>query len=204
MPLFKQLKNPNGTGIVGIYTMNKTKRTFTTFSVFILLGGGSSIAQDQCDFQPESSKVIKLLEKASDNKKYNSDERRGFYEDILESEENCLVCLFELGSSAFKRAKRDGGSFAEAEDYLKRLHQKCENYHASSWYYLGAIHYANREYANSVDAFQKFLRFPDDDPSRFDRDYDKKYAEVEETLPFIEFWRDFEKNADKVKIGVVN
>lgn len=182
----------------------KTRRIYTA-GLFLLLAAasGAALAQNDCEFQPESGKVQKLLEKAEDKKKYDSDERRGFYDEILELEDGCLVCLFELGASSFRRAKRDGSSFGEAQRYFERLHAKCENYHSSSWYYLGAIHYANQAYAESVEAFQKFLRFPDDDPSRFDRDYEKKYSEVEETLPFIEFWRDFEKNVDKVKIEVV-
>lgn len=203
-PLLKPLKNPDGTVIAVTETMNIQSITLAAALLLVFFVNGDALAQNDCDFQPESPKTLKLLEKADDTKKYSADERREFYEDVLESEDGCLVCLYELGSSSFKRAKRDGGSFGEAQSYLKRLHQKCENYHSSAWYYRGAIHYASREYAEAVSAFEKFLRFPDDDPSRFDRDYEKKYTEVEETLPFIEFWRDFEKNVDLVKVEVVN
>lgn len=159
-------------------------------------------AQESCDFEA-SSKVQKLLDKAGDKKKYKFEQRMGFLEDALDLEEDCLPCLYELGTASFKDAKRTGGGFGRTANYLEELTKKCEDYHASAYYYLGAVYYADRRYEDALMAFEKFMKFPDDDPSKFDRDYDKKAEEVRETLPYITFHRDFNANLDKVKINVV-
>ncbi len=172
------------------------------FVLFPAFAGMQTSAQTDCDFTPEG-KVKKLLDKAGDKKKYKYDQRMGFYEDALDQEDNCLECLYELGISAFKRAKREMSSFSQTTYYLEKLHQHCEHFHASAWYYLGAAYYAEQRYEEALSAFEQFMKFPDDDPNRFDRDYDKKAEEVRETIPYITFHRDFNKNAETVKIQVV-
>lgn len=170
--------------------------------LFPAFAGMKSYAQEQCTPEP-SAKAQKLLEKASDKKKFNSEQRAAFYEEVLEMEDFCPLCHYELGSSAFKRAKHSGGGFTQAQYHLEKLAEKCEEYHASQWYFLGAIYYAEQSYPEALLAFEKFLKFPDDDPSKFDRDYDKKCEEVREALPFITFHRDFNKNIDLVKVQIV-
>jgi len=157
------------------------------------------IGQIDCDYQPEG-KVIKLIEKATDKKKYDSDERRDLYQDALEENESCLVCLSELGESSFKRAKRDGRGFGEAESFFTRIAESCPEYHSRIWYYLGAIQYAEQRYDDALISFDKFIHFSDDDESKFDKDYDKKYEEVKGAIPFVEFYRDFNKNEGKFEI----
>jgi outer membrane protein OmpA-like peptidoglycan-associated protein/tetratricopeptide (TPR) repeat protein len=147
-------------------------------------------AQEECEYEA-SSKAAKLIEKAEDKKKYDSDERREFLEEALEEDENCLPCLRQLGESEFKIAKRKGSGFGRAQSYFDRLISLCEEYHSEPYYYLGAIAYATQEYEKSLEYFDKFLRFPDDDPSKFEKNYDKQYDEVKETIPYIEFYRDF-------------
>ncbi|MFM1931510.1 MAG: hypothetical protein RL226_813 [Bacteroidota bacterium] len=155
-----------------------------------------------CDFEP-SSKTAKLLEKAADKKKYDGDQRVTFYEEALDEDANCLPCLLELGDIHFKRAKRGGGNFNAAQAYLEQLTEKCEDYHSSAWYYLGAIYYAGHQYDKALMAFEKFQRFPTDDPAKFDKDYDKKYEEVNGALPFVEFYRDFYANDSELATRVV-
>lgn len=170
--------------------------------LFPAAAGMQILAQNDCAQEP-SSKVQKLLDKAADKKKYKPEQRTAFYEEALDADDDCLVCLFELGSSGFKRAKHSGANFNQPRHYLEQLTRKCEHFHASAWYYLGAIYYASNEYPEALEAFQNFLKFPDDDPDRFDRDYEKKCDEVRETLPYITFWRDFGKNEQTVRIEVV-
>lgn len=156
-------------------------------------------AQTECDYEPEG-KVLKLIEKAADRKKYDSDQRRDFYLDALEENENCLFCLSELGEASFKISKRDGRGFGEAESYFSRIAENCPEYHSRIWYYLGAIQYAEQRYDEALVSFDKFIHFPDDDESKFDKDYEKKYEEVQGAIPFVEFYRDFNKNEGKFEI----
>lgn len=154
--------------------------------------------QDACDYVP-GKKAAKLLEQAADKKKYKSEQRRAFLEKALDEEEDCLPCLQKLGVSEFKLAKRSGAGFGISESYLSDLIEKCPDYHSEPYYYLGAIAYANQDYENALKHFDYFIHFPDDSPEKYGRDYDKKYAEVEEVIPFVEFYRDFNKNKGVMK-----
>jgi hypothetical protein len=149
-----------------------------------------STAQDDCEFVAEG-KVVKLLEKANNKKKYDSDARFEFFAEALDEDESCLPCMQKLGVTLFKRSKRSGGSFGPAESYLLRLVEQCPEYHSEPYFYLGAMAYGSSDYAQAELYFDKFIHFPDDDPSKFARDYDKRYDEVMETLPNVQFWAEF-------------
>lgn len=132
-----------------------------------------------------SAKALKLLEQSKDTKKYDQDQRNELIEKALEEDPNCVACLARAGELKFLRAKRSGSSFAPAVTDLKKLTELCPEYHSEPYYFLGAMYYADRKYALALTAFEKFLRFPDSDPSKFEKDYSKKYKEVEEVIPFI-------------------
>ncbi|MBL7943642.1 MAG: PD40 domain-containing protein, partial [Flavobacteriales bacterium] len=140
-------------------------------------------ATAQCDYTP-SAKVAKLIEQSKD-KKYSSDERFDFLEKALEEDPACLPCMMRLGELSFLRAKHSGASFSAAQTYFSKLTELCENWHSEQYYYLGAMAYADMKYSEAENYFNKFLRFPDDDPTKFEKDYDKKYAEVEEALKSV-------------------
>ncbi|MFM7105200.1 MAG: hypothetical protein ACKOW8_06730, partial [Flavobacteriales bacterium] len=137
-------------------------------------------------YQPEG-KIAKWLEQSFDNRKYETEERIGFLQKALEEDDKCLPCLLRLAEIEFKVAKK-GGSFASSKSRLLRLHELCENYHSEVYYMLGAMMYADREYVDAEKYFERFLRFPDDDPSKFDKDYQKKYDEVEEALKSVKVY----------------
>ena len=171
-----------------------TCKTTLLLGLLALFVASPAAAQD-CEFVPEG-KVAKLLEKAADKKKYEFEDRMEFLQDALEEDENCTTCRHELGVSLFKNAKRTGGSFGAAKGFLSELVERCPDYHSDPYYYLGTMHYADYEYEQALTYFQRYTSFPDDDPEKFKRDYDRKSEEVREALPNVEFWRDFYKNDD--------
>ena len=150
------------------------------------------IAQDACTYQPEG-KIAKWLEQSFDNRKYQTEERIVFLQKALEEDDKCLPCLLRLAEIEFKVAKK-GGSFASSKSHLLRLHELCENYHSEVYYMLGAMTYADREYTDAETHFERFLRFPDNDPSKFEKDYQKKYDEVEEALKSVKVYAEIFKN----------
>jgi outer membrane protein OmpA-like peptidoglycan-associated protein/tetratricopeptide (TPR) repeat protein len=155
-----------------------------------------------CESVPEG-KAKKILEQSEDRKKYTSEERIEMLEKALEEDPQCLPCMLKLGEALFIRAKR-GGSFDRPKQVFKLLEEQCPTYHSEQFYFLGAMQYADREYAAAIKSFEAFLRFPDDDPSKFERDYQKKYAEVEEALISVKtydeiFANPFEFNPIKVE-----
>ncbi len=162
---------------------------------FLLITLSSVSAQDNCNFEA-SSKVKKLLDQSFDMKKYETNERIEFLEKALEEDPKCLPCLNRIGEIEFKVAKR-GGSFASSKMHFQQLIDLCPEYHSEPYYYLGAMCYADREYEKAEEHFVKFLRFPDSDPSKFEKDYTKKYAEVEEALISVKAYADIYK--DKIE-----
>ncbi|MGB1032151.1 MAG: hypothetical protein ACPGWM_06035, partial [Flavobacteriales bacterium] len=165
-----------------------------TFLILLLMSwAASGIAQDNCDYTP-GKKAQKLIEQANDKKKYKSIQRREFLEKALDEEENCLPCLLRLGESEFKLAKKDRTSFSLSKGYFEQLIEQCSDYHSDAYYYLGIIAYASSEYDEALIHFDEFLHFPDDSEEKYSRKYDKMYAEVEEVIPYVEFYRDFNKN----------
>ena len=157
----------------------------------LLIGslGGLLNAQD-CDYEP-SSKVVKLLDKSKNTKKYSSDERFDMMMEAIELDENCLPCLQYLGNSSFKRSKRNGASFIPAINYYEKLIAQCPEYHSNPYYALGAMCYASQEYDKAKLYFDKFIHFPADDETKFKKNYDKKYEDVKAVLPHIDFWQEF-------------
>lgn len=170
---------------------------FVTTVVLILFLFNLSLAQDNCEFTA-SSKVQKLLDNSFDSKKYKTDERIAFLEKAIDEAPNCLPCLQRIGEIQFRVAKQ-GSSFSPSKQNLEKLIELCPEYHSEPYYYLGAMSYADKDYDKAVTYFEKFLRFPDSDPSKFDKDYDKKYAEVEEALKSVKAFADIYADKDKIK-----
>jgi outer membrane protein OmpA-like peptidoglycan-associated protein/tetratricopeptide (TPR) repeat protein len=149
-------------------------------SIFLLVLSASSYAQN-CEYTP-SKNIQKSLDKASESKKYSSEDRIVFLEKAIEEDPECLPCLLQLGEMKFLRAKRLNSGFEDVIKIYEDLKSKCEDYHSEMYYYLGAMNYASQHYSEATEYFEKFLRFPDGDPSKFNANYDKKYKEVEEAL----------------------
>jgi outer membrane protein OmpA-like peptidoglycan-associated protein/tetratricopeptide (TPR) repeat protein len=146
-------------------------------------------AQNDCDYQP-SSKVEKLIAQSKDSKKYEYAQRVEFVEKALDEDPKCLPCMLSYGEMLFKKAKREGTTFSAAKSQFEKLKETCEDYHSEIYYFLGAIEYADHNYDNTILYFEKFLRFPDGDPNKFEKDYDKKYKEVEEALASAKVYKD--------------
>ena len=153
----------------------------------------SVFAQDACTYEA-SSKITKLLEQSRDTKKYEANERLAFLDKSLEEDPNCLPCLMRLGELEFLRSKRSGASFEPAKGKFEKIVEICPEYHSEVWYYLGAMQYADKEYEKAEESFNKFLRFPDGDPSKFEKDYQKKYDEVEDALKSVKQYADIYKD----------
>lgn len=167
-----------------------TCKTFTfTLGLVALFVSAPALAQE-CEFVPEG-KVAKLLEKAADKKKYDFEERMTFLQDALEMDEECTACLHEMGVSLFKNSKRTGSSFQTPIAHLTDLVERCPDYHSDPYYYLGAMHYAEQNYEQAKKYFEVYTSYPEDDPSKFKKDYARKYEEVREALPNVTFWMEF-------------
>ena len=142
-----------------------------------------AFSQEPCEHQP-SDKVLKLLEKSKDRKN-DSNDRTEAIEKALEIDPECLPCLHQKGEMEFLRAKTGSLDFTASKETFKNLIDLCPTYHPEPFYYLGAMCYADREYDIALTYFDQFLRFESDDPKIMDKQYEKKYKDVEEALPTV-------------------
>lgn len=166
----------------------------TWLGVMVALGLSIGVkAQDEgCEHIP-SPKTLKMLEKAKDKDRSSSEKREAVMKSI-EMDPECLPCLHALGEMEFLRAKNSDMDFNNAKETLKNLVAKCEVYDPEPFYYLGAMAYADREFDDALLYFEKFLRFPSDDPTKVGKQYEKKYKEVEEALPHVKAYREIYQN----------
>jgi len=162
---------------------------YTALTVAFSFCAISTIGQESCDYSP-SSKVQKMLDNSKDSKKYSQEERFEFLEKAIEEEPGCLPALQRLGELHFLKAKRIGAPFTFSRQYYEKLIELCPEYHSEPYYFLGAICYADKEYDQALTYFEKFQRFPDSDPTKFEKDYQKKYDEVTEALPNIKAYKE--------------
>ena len=176
------------------------RRIAVVFWCWALISGLTSSglhAQEDEECHPEyDAKTLKLIERASDKKKYNSNKRQGYLLEALEREEACPVCRLQLGRSAFLEAKRRGGSFAPARDYLRPLASNCPDYAAEVHYLLGAMAYGDGYFDEARGAFDLFLNWEDEAARTYTRRDETRRAEVLEILPWIEFHDNFYRHAD--------
>jgi outer membrane protein OmpA-like peptidoglycan-associated protein/tetratricopeptide (TPR) repeat protein len=160
--------------------------------VFILLVFGAN-AQQNCE-PSENKKVQKLLAQAADKKKYDSKERYEFLKQAVEEDENCVECYFTLGELAYNRAKTGGTSMSGPIKYFEQSARLCEHYHSDVYYYLGVAFYGQEDFPNALKYFKLFMEFPEGDETKFSKDFNSKYENVEALLPEIEFYAEFLNN----------
>ena len=153
----------------------------------------ATCAQEEgCDHQP-LPKALKYLEQSKDKNKDAQEKKEAVLKSI-EIDPGCLPCLHQLGEMEFLRAKNGSMDFTDSREHLKALIEICPDYHPEPYYYLGAMSYADKEYEKAIEYFDKFLRFPSDDPSKIDKGYEKKYKEVEEALPHVKAYKEIYSN----------
>lgn len=168
----------------------------------VALGAYAQEADDPCAM-PTDKQVLKLLDGASKAK--DPTDRHAKLKSTLEIDPGCVECNFRLGLSAYRIGREGGKGYAAAIKYLEAVQAKCPHYHSDVPYHLGVMYYAQDQFAQAAKAFEAFQRFPTEDAARMGKDYDKKYKEVEEVMPELQFYVDFYRNtADLNPVPVAN
>ncbi|NNK80549.1 MAG: hypothetical protein HKO93_03540 [Flavobacteriales bacterium] len=97
-------------------------------SIILMLGSLPCLSQCECE---EEKKYFKLLEQASDKKKYDLRKRIQFLENAQEIDEDCPDAIMMLGELYFKRAKSSPNiSYRSAQGYFEDLSSRCPEYHS--------------------------------------------------------------------------
>jgi outer membrane protein OmpA-like peptidoglycan-associated protein/tetratricopeptide (TPR) repeat protein len=148
-------------------------------------------SDDSCG-PPQDKKVVKLLEGSAQAKA--SVDRHQKLKEALEIDPECATCLYQLGLSAYRIGKEGGKGYGPSIKYFEQLQTKCPNYHSDVPYHLGLMRYQEGDFAGAAKDFEAFRKFPTDDPAKLAKDYDKKYQDVEQVMPELQFYVDFYKN----------
>ncbi len=151
-----------------------------------------NVAQDEEDVDPNcvpptDKKLVKLWEIAND-KKNDYNKRITALKDILEVNENCAPCMWNMADETFRRAKMNGNSYEIPKKYYLMLSETCPDYHADVYYNLGLIYYSEQSDCEALNYFKKFLAFKSDDEKKFSRKYDEQIKDVKEVLDEADFY----------------
>lgn len=140
---------------------------------------------------PTGKKEEKLWEKANDKKKYGYKERITALKELLELNEDCAPCMWNMAQETFNKAKIDGSDYSIPKKYYLMIEQVCPDYHADVYYNLGLILYTEQNDCEALKYFKKFLDFKTDDENKLSRHYDKQIQDVEEVLEEVDFYCNF-------------
>lgn len=149
--------------------------------------------EEACEHVLEG-KALKLYEKGLNGSKYERAERVAFFEEAFNRDDQCMGCLYEWGRLEFNSIKRSQGSFYPAKQPLLQLIEICPYYRAEAYYMLGAMAYADRDYAEAQAQFEAYLGFPPASEEVLGKRRDKYVEEVKEVMPTIAFELAFRQN----------
>ncbi|NND94121.1 MAG: hypothetical protein HKN45_04600, partial [Flavobacteriales bacterium] len=154
-------------------------------SIILMLGSLPCLSQCECE---EEKKYFKLLEQASDKKKYDLRKRIQFLENAQEIDEDCPDAIMMLGELYFKRAKSSPNiSYRSAQGYFEDLSSRCPEYHSDIHYYLGIIYYTQENWTSALASFEQFLDFSHSPSEKMVRNSQKKIADVETVIEEVRF-----------------
>ncbi len=140
---------------------------------------------------PTDKKGAKLWEKANDYQKYDYKERITALKDLLDMNEDCAPCMWQMAEETFRRAQMNGNSYEIPKKYYLMLSQTCPDYHADIYYQLGLICYSEQQDCEALKYFKKFLDFKTTDEDKLNRNYDKQLKDVTEILEEVDFYCNF-------------
>ncbi|MEM9053506.1 MAG: OmpA family protein [Bacteroidota bacterium] len=141
----------------------------------------------------ESKKAAKLLEDASTNSKYTLRERIDVFRKSLESDPECIECLFGKARAEYGLAMEQNTGYDRAYRNFTEVITSCPEFHADAYYYSGIIAYANQDYTNAQKYFEGFLTF-DTEAGKTSRDHSAKEGDIASVLPEVRFYNDFYSN----------
>lgn len=159
-----------------------------------LMQNGWSQDEEEVDpncVPPTDKKAVKLWEKANDKKKYGYKDRIMALKELLEMNEDCAPCMWNLAEETFNKAQIEGNDYSIPLKYYLMIEQVCPDYHADIYYQAGLIFYSQQQDCEALKYFKKFLDFKTDDENKLSRHYDKQLQDVKEVIEEVDFYCNF-------------
>jgi outer membrane protein OmpA-like peptidoglycan-associated protein/tetratricopeptide (TPR) repeat protein len=161
------------------------------FVLFYFIGiSFSSVSQvedESC--LPPKKKVLKLIDEA---KSSAPREASLLFKEAIDADEDNALAYYEFAMYAYNQGleyyekspnPRVGDkSMERAEELFKKTIERCSDFHANCYYYLGIINYSFDRKEEAVKYFKKFKSFNSSDMSRYSNDREKRLTDVEEVI----------------------
>lgn len=155
----------------------------------------TSIAQEEAEAcQEPSKKVVKLITAAVNAK--DAKTAVDNFNAAIEADEENATAYYEYGMYAWTAGleyydtdpnpAKGNKSLQKAEDMFRAALDRCSDYHANCFYYIGVINYYQKDMPEAIVWFKKFLAFKHSDDSRYPDDYSKKKQNVTQVLGDLE------------------
>lgn len=174
--------------------MNQRSNITTLLCLFMFLNTAfSQETSSSCAYTPEK-KAQGLFEKGTDKRKYKKQERLKFLKDAIERDPNYLDALFEYSSQSAHSYLYTKKPFPHLEKYLLKIEEKCPDYHADVYYFLGQHYLNNEEYKKAISYLNTFLSFESEDESKFSRNHEKYLEGAKDDVHYAEFYGEVFKN----------
>lgn len=175
----------------------------STLFIFLLFLGTTSYTQTEDEScNPPKKKVIKLLEKA---RTADVREASALFNEAIDEDEDNAMAYYEFAMYAYNRAqdqyknnpdpKQGDRSMVTAEKLFEKTIERCSDYHANCYYYLGIINYTFNKQEKAMNYFKAFRDFDASDISKFSNDREKRLKDVAEVLAKYEEEQSFLDNA---------
>jgi outer membrane protein OmpA-like peptidoglycan-associated protein/tetratricopeptide (TPR) repeat protein len=155
---------------------------------FLLAFSGIALAQDEekkpaCP-EPENKKVVDLYKKGIDKKKYKKPERLEYLAKAIELEPDYAEAYMTIGNEIIVKCKLDNLPFSTARPYFLNAIRSCPKIHSQPYYYIGFSYYEDAKNDSAIKYLNLFLKFVDDDESKFSKDYQFEQYQSKEMIKF--------------------
>jgi outer membrane protein OmpA-like peptidoglycan-associated protein len=153
------------------------------------------LAQDDepnpaCALQPQNKKVAKTYPKVL-SQSTPEKERIELLKQAVQTDPECAVCYFHLGSIAWSYAQSGDASYARAKEYFGRVYEICPDFHAEVLCGLALIAMDEGQDDVAIDYLQRYVAFKNDDASRYGNSYDEKRKWAKDQIEELKYWKDY-------------
>ncbi|MBN8702697.1 MAG: OmpA family protein [Bacteroidetes bacterium] len=141
----------------------------------------------------ENKEAIKNLEKGTDKKKYKKEERYKFLEKAMELDPDYIEAVFAYIQERILTIKYEKTKYKVIDEYLLKVIEKCPDFHAEPYYYLGFSYYEQEKYSECITYLEKFIKFKADDEKKYGKDYPALEEQSKEIIKYAKIYRDLDE-----------
>ncbi|MFT5821187.1 MAG: outer membrane protein OmpA-like peptidoglycan-associated protein [Crocinitomix sp.] len=175
--------------------------------LFIQTTAFSQDIEDESCAEPEDKKVLKLLKEAESTKNDSRERSMAYTQAVELAPDNAFIyysfALFNFKKAEEVEAKFNQGraNFAQlssayrgAANTYKKVIENCPDFHSDAYYKLGYIYGLLGDQEQTTQYFKTYVDFDSKDPEKYNDDYAKNKAAIQESEPSNEFLEEFYAN----------